>query len=256
MDVAAGPQQHHDLLQRAVAGALADAVDGALDLPGAREDARVGVGDGQPEVVVAVDRRSHRGEAGHQLVEAAEVLGVLLGRRVADGVGDVDHRRPLLDRDRADLGRELDLGPGRVHGRELDVLAVGLGERHRRARLALDVLARRLELVLDVDVGGRDEGVDPRALGILDRAPGGVDVGLVGAGEAADDRALDLARDRLDGLEVAGRGDREAGLDHVDAQPRELLGDLELLLGVQRDPGRLLAVAKRRVEDVDPVLGS
>ena len=77
--------------------------------------------------------------------------------------------------------------------------------------------------------------------------------GLVRARQAADHRALDLARDRLDRLEVAGRGDREAGLDHVDAQARELLGDLELLLRVQRDPGRLLAVAQRRVEDVDPV---
>ena len=85
-------------------------------------------------------------------------------------------------------------------------------------------------------------------------SPGGIDVGLVGSGQAADDRPLDLARDRLDGLEVAGRGDREAGLDHVDAQARELLGDLDLLLGVQRDAGRLLAVAQRRVEDVDAVL--
>ena len=78
---------------------------------------------------------------------------------------------------------------------------------------------------------------------------GGVDVGEVRAREAGDDRPLDLAGDALDGLEVAGRGDREAGLDHVDAEPRELLGDLELLGGVQRDAGRLLAVAQRRVED-------
>ena len=53
-----------------------------------------------------------------------------------------------------------------------------------------------------------------------------------------------LAGDRLDRLEVAGRGDREAGLDHVDAEPRELLGDLDLLLGVERDARRLLAVAQ------------
>ena len=57
------------------------------------------------------------------------------------------------------------------------------------------------------------------------------------------DRALDLARDRLDGLEVARRGDREAGLDHVDAEPRELLGDLDLLLGVA---ARSRATARRR----------
>ena len=87
---------------------------------------------------------------------------------------------------------------------------------------------------------------------VLDRVPGGVDVGLVGAREAADHRALDAAGDRLDRLEVAGRGDREAGLDHVDAEPRQLLGDLDLLLGVERDPRRLLAVAQRGVEDVDP----
>ena len=76
-----------------------------------------------------------------------------------------------------------------------------------------------------------------------------VDVGHVGARQAGDHRTLDLARDRLHGLEVARRGDREAGLDHVDAEPRELLGDLELLLRVQRDARRLLAVAQRRVED-------
>ena len=49
-----------------------------------------------------------------------------------------------------------------------------------------------LQLMLDVDVGRRDERVDARALGVLDRAPRRVDVGLVGARQAADDRALDL----------------------------------------------------------------
>ena len=117
------------------------------------------------------------------------------------------------------------------------------------ARLALDVLARGLELVLDVDVRGRDEGVDARALGVLDRLVGGVDVRHVRARQARDDRALDRARDRLHGLEVARRGDREPGLDDVDAQAGELLRDLELLAGVERDAGRLLAVAQRRVED-------
>src|SRR5581483_11716520 len=55
-------------------------------------------------------------------------------------------------------------------------------------------------------------------------------------------------------LEIPGRGDRKAGLDHVDPEPRELLRDLDLLLRVQRDPGRLLAVPQRRIEDVDPLL--
>jgi len=251
--VLADLDQHRDLLQRAVAGPLADAVDRALDLPRPGQDPGVGVGDRQPQVVVAVDRQLDLAQRRYQLVQAPEVVRILLRRRVADGVGDVDDGRALLDRDRADLGGELDVGPGRVHRRELDVLAVGLGQGDGCPGLSLDVLAIGLQLVLDVDVGGGDEGVDARALSVAHRPPGGVDVGLVGAGEAADHRALDLSRYLLHGLEVAGRGDREAGLDHVDPQPRQLLGDLDLLDGIQRDAGRLLAVPQGGVEYVDAV---
>ena len=55
-------------------GALADAVDGALDLPGAGQQPGVGVGDGEAQVVVAVDGELRRRRSpGHQLVEALEV---------------------------------------------------------------------------------------------------------------------------------------------------------------------------------------
>ena len=47
--------RHHELLERGVPRALADAVDRALDLPRARLDGGDGVGHRQAEVVVAVD---------------------------------------------------------------------------------------------------------------------------------------------------------------------------------------------------------
>ena len=249
--VAARGEQHHDLLERRVARALADAVDRALDLARARERARVGVGDREAEVVVAVRRDDDVLELRDQPVQAREVGHVLLGRRVADGVGDVDRRRALLDRHGADLGRVLEVGAGGVHRRELDVLDERARVRDGRPRLGEDVLAGGAELVDDVDVRRRDERVDPRSLGVAYRAGSSLHVGRLSAGEGGDDRAVDLARDRLDGLEVAGRGDREAGLDDVDVQPRELVGDLELLGGVERDARRLLAVAQGRVEDPD-----
>ncbi len=55
-------------------------------------------------------------------------------------------------------------------------------------------------------------------------------------------------------LEVAVRGDREARLDDVDAHLVEERGDLQLLLERHGGAGRLLAVAKRGVEDQDAVL--
>ena len=58
-------QQHHDLLERRVARALADAVDRALDLARAGLHAGERVGDRQPEVVVAVDREHDVAQAGH-----------------------------------------------------------------------------------------------------------------------------------------------------------------------------------------------
>ena len=248
-------QQHHDLLQRRVARALAEAVDGALDLPRPGEHAGEGVRDGQAEVVVAVHRQRHVAQAGDELVHPRQERRVLLRHRVADRVGEIDRRGALVDGDLHDVGRELHVGAGAVHRRELDVLA-------QRARLgdrcpgqALDVLARGLQLVLDVDVRGRDERVDARPSGILDRLPRTVDVTRVRAGQARHDRSFDLAGDRLDGLEVAGRRDRKARLDHVDAQARELMGDLELLGRVERDARRLLAVAQRGVEDQNPVVG-
>ena len=57
--------------------------------------------------------------------------------------------------------------------------------------------------------------------------------------------------DRLHRLEVARAGDREAGLDHVHAEPRQLLGDLQLLRLVQADARGLLAVPQGGVEEDD-----
>ena len=64
--------------------------------------------------------------------------------------------------------------------------------------------------------------------------------------------ARDLPRclgDLTHGLEVALGGDRKARLADVDAQPAELVADVDFLLDVQRRARRLLAVAQRRVED-------
>ena len=182
---------------------------------------------------MAVHRKDHARQSGDQLVEALQPRGVLVRHRVADRVRDVNRARALLDRGRDDLGGELELRACRVHRRELDVGHELAGVRDRGPRLAEHVLACGLQLVDDVDVGGRDEGVDARARGVADGLRGRIDVRELSAREAGDDRPLDLAGDALDGLEVAGRGDREARLDHVNTEPSELLGDLELLGGVQ-----------------------
>ncbi len=235
--IGAGVEQHHELLEGGVAGALADAVDRALHLAGAGDHAGERVGDGEAEIVVAVHRDDDVLQAGRELVERGEELRVLIGRGVADGIRDVDRRRPALDGDLEHLRGERRIRAGGIHRAELHVVDEALGLRDGRLGALEHVVARVAHLVLDVDVARGDERVDPRPRGIGECLASAGDVGGLRAGQAADHGALDLTSDRLHGLEVAGARDREAGLDDVDPETGELLRDLELLAGVERDAG-------------------
>ena len=94
--------------------------------------------------------------------------------------------------------------------------------------------------------------MDAGALCVGERLRSGLDVLPTGAAERRHRGTAGGASDGPDSLEIAGRGHREAGLDHVDSEELELVRDLDLLVRLQRDARRLLAVAKRGVEDCDP----
>src|ERR1039457_760179 len=91
--------------------------------------------------------------------------------------------------------------------------------------------------------------MDARAGSRLERCGAGADVVLEASREPRDDHAIDLLGDRFDSGEVTRRAVRESRFDDVDLEPCELMSDLQFVLGVERDPRRLLAVAQGRVED-------
>jgi hypothetical protein len=237
----------------AITISLADAVDGALDLPGARPHRSQRVRHRHAQVVVAVDGDHRAVNVRDVLQHAADQAVELVGRGVADRVGDV-HRRGACGDDSLQHAVEvLALGARGVHRRELDIGAVARGALDHRHGLVERALAGHAELPAEVDVGGREESVDAGMLGLFDGLPATVNVLGLRAREARDDRPAHLARDAAHRLEVVGRRDGEARLDDVHAQPRELLGDLHLLVGVERGARRLLAVAQSRVEDNYPI---
>ena len=250
-------QRHHDLFEGGVARAFADAVDRHLDLPRAVLDRRQRVRGRQPQVVVAVGRDDHILRARHILSDAADQPAELARQGVARRIRDVQRGRAGLDRHLEHLVEEFGIGAARVLGRELDVGAQAAGVRHRLAGALQALLAADLELVRQVDVRGREEGVDARPFRLAHGVPGAIDVALAGARQPGDDRRVfeltHLARNPAHRLEIARRGDGEARLDHIDAQPRQLMGDLQLLVDVQRRARRLLAVAQRGVEDDDDI---
>jgi hypothetical protein len=253
-DIVAGAQRHDDLLQRGVAGTLAEAVDGAFDLPGASPDSGQRIGDRQAEIVVAVGREHRLIGVRHALHQHAHESVILFRHRVADGIGNIDRGRAGGDRRLDRATEEIVLGAGAVFRRPFDVVGMIAGARHARNHRLVDVFRLHLQLVLHMQRAGRNEGVDSPPFGVLQGFRRAIDILVAGASQSADDGILDHLADLGHRLEVAIGGDREAGLDDVDTQLIEHFGDLQLFLEIHRRAGRLLAVAQRRVENDDAVL--
>ena len=143
----------------------------------------------------------------------------------------------------------------RVLGRELHVVGVAARLRDGGDGARQTLLARDVQLLLQVEIRCRNEGVNARPLGALQRVAGALDVFRAAARERRDDRTPHGGGDLLHAFGVVQRRNREAGFDQVHAERVELPGELDLLARAQRKAGRLLAVAQSRVEDGHSVAG-
>ena len=216
-DVRARRNGHHHLFERRVARPLADAVDGAFDLPRAAAHPGERIRHRQAEVVVAMDGEDRLVRIRHALAHFAEHRLVFVGRGIADRVGNVDRRRAGFDRRLHAATQEIALAARAVFGRPFHVLDVVARARHGGDGEFENLLRLHLQLVLHVDRRCREKDVDARLARVPHRFGATIDVAGRRAGEARDRGVLYAPRDLGDSLEIALAGDREAGLDDVDA---------------------------------------
>src|SRR5882672_67826 len=195
-------QRHHHFLERAVAGALADAVDRAFNLPRSRLHGTQAVGDRHAEIVVTVDRQDHPVDAGHGTTQVAEHFGKFLRHGVADGVRNVHGGGTRFNHRGHDVLQELELRPRGIFRGEFDIVGKGPCESHGFHRRSQDLLLRHVELELPVDRTRREKDMHTLARGGLERARRALDVLGIAAGKTRDDRTVNLARDRIDGFPV------------------------------------------------------
>ena len=199
--LAARPDDHGDLLERAVARPLADPVHRDLDLACSVLDTGERVRHREPEVVVAVGGDDD--VIGHGVPNDAHELTELARRGVPDRVGDVDGGGAALDREPEAREQEVELGPRGVLGAELHVVGVALRERDVLADRVQHLLVRHLQHGAHLDVARGDERVDAPALGALQRLRRTFDVTRGGPRERGDHRAMDGIGDLADRLELA-----------------------------------------------------
>src|SRR5712692_8372432 len=255
-EVPPGTHGHDYLLERRIAGALAEAVDGALDLARAADHHRgERVGDRHAEVVVAMHAPHRLVRVRYFFPDFSYQFAELLRYGITDGVGNVDGGRAFLDRRLEHAAQEVELRARAVLGRELDVRAGFPGVAHREPCRLEHLLGRHPELLLHVQRAGGDEGMDaPGSFRVLQRVDAALDVAVVRAAQAADRRLPDGLRDRAHRLEVPVRGRGEARLDHIDAHALQRPRDAQLLVPRHGRARALLAVAHGGVENDESVV--
>ena len=201
---------------------------------------------------MGMDRDDHILDAadvvGQPLDAAAEVLRHLIAGRVRD----VDHGGAGVDRRLDDALEEGLVGAAGILRIELDVVHVLPGIAHAVGSALHDLILRHAKLLAHVLGAHAEAGMDAGPLGRREGLGRAVDVRVDGPGQR-DYHGIVTRKtpDILDRPEVPRTRDGETRLDCIHVQTEQLLGDDQLLLGVHRGPGALLAVAQRGVEDVD-----
>ena len=199
-------QGHDDLFEGGVAGPLADAVDRHFDLPGAGLDASQAVCDREAEVIVTVGGKDNAIGAGDVLDQVAEDRRILAGIGVADGVGDVDRRRPGADRGLNAAAQHIALGAGGVLGRPFHIVAEVAGVGDRAGHEVDDLLGGDPQDVVAVLRAGGEKGVDAAAAGRADGLGAALNVHHRRPSQTADGALGNDAGDAAHGVEIAVGG--------------------------------------------------
>ena len=239
-----------------VAGALAVAVDAALDVRRARGDGGQRVGDRAAAVVVRVDADAGAGRGD----DVVHDLGDPVGQHAAVGVAERDDLGAGLGCGAEDLEGVVTVGAVAVEevlGVEEDGLPLLAQVAHRVAHHREVLLQRGAQRELDVPVVRlRDEGDDARPAvpqGRDQRVVGSAYAGTTGGAERREPRVaqVQLRSRTAEELGVLGVRARPAALDVADPEPVELLGDAQLVGDREVEPLLLGAVAQRGVVDVE-----
>src|SRR5580698_5368082 len=144
---------HHDLFKGSVAGAFADAVDGALDLAGSSGDGCHGVGHGHAEIVVAMGGDSDVFDSLNALANGCDELAEFRGDGVADRVGDVECGGTGFYDSIEHLAEKFRVGASSVFGGKFDIIAERLGEGNRLAGLDEALFTGDAQFGFQVNVG-------------------------------------------------------------------------------------------------------
>ena len=232
-----------DFLQSGVSCALSEAErrDGRMRRPGA--DGRERIGGGEANVVMAMkfDREVGLFADTPDRLICAERL------EQPERVGEAKPPGAAFSRGAQDLANVARIGAGRILSAERDAQPVlaSIGDNFAHAqRDAFDI---RLQLHGHLQPGHWRGNVDMRHA----RAQRGVDVVFFQSAPSHDAAGQPVGGDARNGVNFLGAHGRRSAFDLVDAGVSQCARNRKFLRNAEGDARRLLAIAKRRIIDVD-----
>ncbi len=247
--VAPRPQRHHDFLQRCIASALAQAIQRALHLSRALGNRRKGIGNRQPQVVMAVNGKNRLVTIGNPFDQTPDERAELLGNVIADGIGNVDGASARLDHGLHDATQEVRFRTPGIFRRKLHIIRILTGMTHGPYGLLHYLVGLQTEFALHMDRRCRDERMDTTTGSGPQRFGRPIDIFTLGTGQRADDTLAHRLGNRTHRSEVIRTGNRKTRLDDIHTQAFQRARDAQLLLTGHRRTRTLFTIPQRRVEN-------
>ena len=144
--------RHRNLLKRCIAGTLSDAVYGTLYLTRTVHNARKRVRYAKTEVVVTMNADDRFADVGDPFDQRADDFSVLIGNRIADGVGNIDDGGSFRDDSFQNLTEIFDVATRPILGREFYVLAERFSMADCLHRIVENLFASFAEFILEMNI--------------------------------------------------------------------------------------------------------
>jgi hypothetical protein len=251
-----GMHRHDDFLQRGIAGALAEAIDGAFDLACPSHHGGEAVGHGQAQVVMAMYRPDHLVGIRDPFAQLVNPVRILLRNVVADGVRNVDGGRAFLDHRLDDAAQRKSRSERPASSQENSTSSIPLRANRTACRAATSTSSGAMRSFFSMWIGlvAMKVWMRPDFAG-FDGIQRPCYVLVEGATQAGDRRILDRLGNGPDRIEIPVGRCREAGFDNIDTHALKLTGDPQLLFLGHGSAGTLFTVAQGGVENDQVFLG-
>ena len=243
---------HDHFLERGIARAFTQSIDGAFDLTRAVSQSFESIDGRHPQIVVAMDTDNGLIDIGHFLANIANNAAKLTRNCVAHSIGNIDGCSTRLNSSFDHVEEVLRLCTRGIHRRKLHILAMRPGSCNCINSHLQDLIGRFAHH-RNMERRCPDKRVNARSWRIFQGFTCAVDIFENCARQTANNRAFDLVCNAPHSIVILIGRYGKSRLDNIDIEPRELMGNFNFFAQRERSPWCLFRISQSGIKNNDAV---